>query len=330
VLKPVNAQVISEAADVLKAGGLVAFPTETVYGLGADATNDTAVARIFEAKGRPEFNPLIVHVPDVKQARKLVKFNDQAEMLAGQFWPGPLTLILPRQEICPVSRLASAGLETLAVRVPGHKVAQELLQTVGIPLAAPSANRSGQISPTAPHHVADSLGEKVDLIIAAGRCDVGLESTVVDLSGYAPLILRPGAVTETDLQSSGLSVLYQSQSNDKEAIKSPGQLLKHYAPDTPVRLNAVDVKTGEALLAFGPVSFMGVEDFGHARDLSPDRIRNLSESGDLIEAAANLFAYLHDLDAGAFDAIAVMPVPEEGLGVAINDRLQRAAEVKSV
>lgn len=314
---------LARAADILRAGGLVAFPTETVYGLGGDAANDKAVARIYKAKGRPDFNPLIVHVPDVNAARRLVVFDARAEALAQQFWPGPLTLVLPRAENCPVSRLASAGLDTLAVRCPKAPVAQALLKAAGCPVAAPSANRSGSLSPTTPAHVADSLGGAVDLILAGGKCAVGLESTVLDLTEDPAVILRPGSVTPADLD--GLVAVAAAANENEAAPKSPGRLLKHYAPKTPLRLNAVDVKVGEALLAFGPEKFIGVEGVGAVKDMPESRRRNLSESGDLVEAAANLFAYLHDLDAGEFKAIAVMPVPEEGLGVAINDRLRRAA-----
>lgn len=324
LVKTANHDAIKEAAALLRDGGLVALPTETVYGLGANALDGQAVARIFAAKGRPQFNPLIIHVPDAEEAAHYVEMNERAQIVARHFWPGPLTMILPRRKDCPVSELCSAGLPTLAIRVPQHKVAQALLKEAGVPVAAPSANKSGQISPTTPQHVAHSLGDKVDMILAAGACEVGLESTVLDLSGGAPVILRPGAVTAAQLSEVlDCEVAYDSGNHD--APKSPGQLLKHYAPRIPVRLNAVDVKEGEALLAFGSIKFMGLEKGGSAKDMPEKAYMNLSESGDLYEAAANLFAMLHALDKPEHKSIAVMNIPDQGLGVAINDRLQRAA-----
>lgn len=315
---------IRRCAERLREGGLVAFPTETVYGLGADATNDRAVAAIFEAKGRPSFNPVIVHYANKKEAEADVVFNPQAELLATLFWPGPLTLILPRREESKLSLLTSAGLPTQAVRVPAHQVAQQLIAALGRPVAAPSANASGTLSPTAPLHVFESLGEKAGLILAGGKSVVGLESTVIDLTGEVPVLLRPGAVTPEDLRMHLPEVRIELEALDG-APKSPGQLLKHYAPKTPLRLRAVDVKKGEALLAFGSMRFMGVEGGGHARDLPANMLLNLSEQGDLGEAAANLFSMLHQLDAGGFSGIAVMDIPAIGLGLAINDRLKRAA-----
>lgn len=301
--------VLTEAGTLLRAGRLVAFPTETVYGLGADATNDDAVASIFEAKGRPRFNPLIVHVSDLAAAVALVKFDDRARALASTFWPGPLTLVLPRREDCGLSLLVSAGLDSVAVRVPAHPVAQGLLRAVARPVAAPSANRSGAISPTEAAHVAESLGERVSLIVDGGACTVGLESTVVDLTGPQPAILRPGAVTREEVAAVlGCDVV--EGGGDPAAPKSPGQLLSHYAPDRPVRLGATDKRPGEALLGFGGTADADL-------DLSPD--------GSLREAAARLFASLRRLDRAPFTGIAVAPVPDEGLGRAINDRLQRAA-----
>jgi L-threonylcarbamoyladenylate synthase len=316
---------IARAADILRAQGLVAFPTETVYGLGADACSGTAVARIFASKGRPSFNPLIIHVPDPEAAEEFVRFDLRARAAARAFWPGPLTLILPRRENCPISDLAGVGLPTLAVRVPAHPVALALLKACGIPLAAPSANRSGTLSPTAPIHVVESLGDAVDLILAAGACAVGVESTVLDLSGDTAVIARPGAITATDLEPVlGCSVTYDS--GNAERPVSPGQLLRHYAPSIPVRLNAVDVCPGEALLAFGSTRFMGIRGgTGAAGDLPEAMRRNLSQTGDLHEAAANLFAMLRALDRPEHNGIAVMAVPEMGLGIAINDRLRRAA-----
>ncbi len=314
---------IHDAAALLRGGKLVAFPTETVYGLGANALDSAAVARIFEAKGRPQFNPLIVHVADAAAAEKLVDINRDALKIMAAFWPGPLTLILPRLKNCPVSDLCSAGLPTLAVRVPAHPVALTLLRETGVPVAAPSANRSGTISPTTPAHVAQSLGDAVDMILAAGPCKVGLESTVLDLSGPEPLVLRPGAITADDIAAAlGRKVGYDTVNKDKP--RSPGQALRHYAPSIPLRLNAVDLESGEALLAFGSIKFMGIKGGGAARDLPDARLRNLSETGDLHEAAANLFRMLRELDHPENRGIAAMNIPEKGLGIAINDRLRKA------
>lgn len=320
----INDDNINRCALLLREGGLVAFPTETVYGLGADATNDRAVASIFEAKGRPSFNPVIVHYPDKNAAAADVVFNAKAELLASLFWPGPLTMILPRRDSSGVSLLCSAGLPTLAVRCPSHPVARKLIKELGRAIAAPSANASGTLSPTTPQHVFESLGDKSGFILAGGKAEVGLESTVVDLSGDVPVLLRPGAVTLEDLKMNLGEVLVEMEAVG-DAPKSPGQLLKHYAPKTPLRLRAVDVKKGEALLAFGSLRFMGVEGGGYAKDIQSDGLLNLSEQGDLGEAAANLFSMLHRLDAGGFKGIAVMDIPETGLGLAINDRLRRAA-----
>jgi L-threonylcarbamoyladenylate synthase len=310
---------IARAADLLRAGELVAFPTETVYGLGADATDDRAVASIFEAKGRPRFNPLIVHFPDMGAAEAVVRFDERAEKLAETLWPGALTLVLPRRADSPLSLLVSAGLESVAVRVPNHPVARSLLKAVGRPIAAPSANRSGAVSPTTPLHVAESLRDRVGLILAAGRCPIGLESTVLDLTGADPVLLRPGGVTREELEALlGTKVLtpeHQPPGADPDAPKSPGMLASHYAPGCPVRLGAHDAAADEALLSFGPDTFVR----GGAARL------NLSPQGDLFEAAANLFAMLRALDRPEHSAIAVMSIPEQGLGVAINDRLRRAA-----
>ena len=302
-------EAITRAAAELRAGRLVAFPTETVYGLGADATNGRAVALIFEAKGRPRFNPLIVHVPDTEAAKQIAAFTSKAERLAKALWPGPLTLVLPRQADCGVSDLASAGLDTVAVRVPAQPVAQ-----------APSANVSGHVSPTTAQHVEADLGEKVALIIDGGPTEHGLESTVLDVSGARSVLLRPGAVTreaiETVLGEPVARAGSLAAKNDEMAsglIRSPGQLTSHYAPRARVRLNATEVRPGEALLAFG-APLPGAE-----------RVENLSPGEDLIEAAANLFAALRRLDATGVETIAVMPIPGSGLGEAINDRLRRAA-----
>jgi L-threonylcarbamoyladenylate synthase len=317
-------EALAEAAALLRQGKLVAFPTETVYGLGANALDGRAVARIFEAKGRPSFNPLIVHVVSAEEAEKLAVFTRDARRVAASFWPGPLTLILPRAADCPVSELCSAGLPTLALRVPSHKTALELLRQAGVPVAAPSANKSGEVSPTTPLRVAESLGDAVDFILAEGSCSVGLESTVLDLSEETPTVLRPGAVTAEQIAAClGQPVGYDPGNHDRP--KSPGQLLRHYAPRIPVRLNAIDLEPGEALLAFGPIRFMGVRGGMAAHELPETMRLNLSPERDLQEAAANLFRMLHELDRPEHRGIAVMAVPEKGIGVAINDRLRRAA-----
>jgi L-threonylcarbamoyladenylate synthase len=303
---------IARAAAILRRGGLVAFPTETVYGLGADATNDRAVAAIFEAKGRPRFNPLIVHLPDAAQAETCVVMNEAARVAAKRYWPGPLTLVLPRQAATTVSYLCSAGLDSLAVRVPGHPVAHDLLAAVGRPLAAPSANVSGGVSPTTAAHVAASLSGRVDLILDGGPCTVGLESTVLDLTVDPPALLRPGGIPKEDLERA-LGAIAEDGGTDR-APRSPGRLASHYAPGRPLRLEAREASADEALLAFGPAPPAGAR-----------MTLNLSERGDLVEAAANLFAMLHVLDDPSHAAIAVMPIPDRGLGAAINDRLRRAA-----
>lgn len=325
VVKAPSPETLREAAQLLAQGRLVALPTETVYGLGANALDGAAVARIFEAKGRPAFNPVIVHVPGADAAREYVTMDARANAVAAAFWPGPLTIILPRRDTCAVSELCSAGLPTLAIRVPAHPVALALLRESGLPVAAPSANISGQVSPTTPQHVAEGLGDKVAMILAAGPCAVGLESTVLDLSGATPVVLRPGAITAEQIAAVLDRDVGYDLGGHGDAVKSPGQLLKHYAPATPVRLNAVDIAPGEALLAFGPLRFMGVRGGGHARDLPETALRNLSENGDLHQAAANLFRMLRELDRPEHAAIAVMNIPDQGLGIAINDRLKRAA-----
>jgi len=312
IIRSANSDTIAEAARLIRAGRLVAFPTETVYGLGADATNGAAVAAIFAAKDRPDFNPLIIHVADIPDAAKLVRFDDRARTVAKAFWPGPLSLVLPRTGTCPVSLLAGAGLDTLAVRVPSHPTALALIRAAAVPIAAPSANRSGEVSPTSAAHVAQSLGDAVDLIIDGGPCEVGLESTVLDLSRPAPMILRPGAVGAEDLER----VVGKLAASEDEgaAPRSPGLLLRHYATRIPLRMMAGSVAQNEALLAFGPNSLKGAK-----------VTKNLSEKGDLAEAASNLFAMMRALDQPDCAGIAVMPIPDRGIGRAINDRLRRAA-----
>jgi L-threonylcarbamoyladenylate synthase len=310
-----------EAVRCLRAGGVVAFPTETVYGLGADATNAKAIARLYDAKGRPAFNPLIAHVHDAAAARGLGILDPVASRLAEAFWPGPLTLVVPRQSDCPVAELATAGLTTIALRVPAHTVARDLLATFGGPIVAPSANRSGHVSPTTAQHVLADLRGRIDLVLDGGPSPVGLESTIVACIGR-PTLLRPGGLPRTDIErvlGHSLADSPRSVENAKngEAPLAPGQLPTHYAPRTPLRLNARTVDIGEALLAFGEPLFSSSD-----RAVS---VLNLSPGADMMEAAANLFSYLRSLDALGASAIAVMPIPQIGLGEAINDRLQRAA-----
>ncbi|MCA3553002.1 MAG: threonylcarbamoyl-AMP synthase [Rhodobacter sp.] len=300
---------IAQAADLLRKGGLVAFPTETVYGLGGDARSDHAVARIFAAKGRPHFNPLIVHLPDAAAARGLAVFYARADALAAAFWPGPLTLVLPLRAGSGLSGLVTAGLPTVALRVPAHPVAQALLQLFGGPLAAPSANPSGRVSPTRAAHVTEGLGGRIEAVIDGGACAVGVESTIVGLDGAARL-LRPGGVPVEALETAlGQPLLLREAGK----ITAPGQLAAHYAPGAPVRLDAIAARPNEVWIGFGPQS--------------AGAALTLSGTGDLAEAAARLFHTLREADrlAGPGGAIAVAPIPERGLGRAINDRLRRAA-----
>jgi L-threonylcarbamoyladenylate synthase len=317
-VRTADAEAIAEAARRLAAGGLVAFPTETVYGLGADATDGAAIARLYAAKGRPSFNPLIAHVASAAAARKLAQFDATAARLADAFWPGPLTLVLPKAAECPVADLATAGLDSLAVRVPAHPIAQDILRSFGGPVVAPSANRSGHISPTTAAHVLADLGGRVDLIVDGGATPVGVESTIIACLD-APVLLRPGGVPREAIER----VLGQplaaapTPADGKNAPRAPGMLASHYAPRTPLRLDVKAVAPGEALLAFGPALAEGVA--------GAMKMLNLSARGDPIEAAANLFSHLRALDAVGAAAIAVMPIPDGGLGEAINDRLRRAA-----
>ena len=309
-------EAVKTAAQCLAAGGLVAFPTETVYGLGADATDGSAVARLYAAKGRPSFNPLIAHVADMAAARKLARFDQTAARLAEAFWPGPLTLVLPRAERCPVSDLATAGLDSIAVRVPNHPVARELMVAFGKPIVAPSANRSGHVSPTTAAHVLADLRTRIDLVIDGGPTTVGVESTIIACLAEATL-LRPGGVAREDItrllgRELKEAPLLQAV-DESEAPLAPGMLPSHYAPKARLRLEATSVHPGEALLAFGPA-------LEHSAAML-----NLSLRGDPVEAAANLFSHLRALDASGAKSIAVMSVPDEGLGEAINDRLRRAA-----
>jgi L-threonylcarbamoyladenylate synthase len=311
---------VERAARTLAAGGLVAFPTETVYGLGADATDGAAVARLYEAKDRPSFNPLIAHVADAAAARALARFDSGAQRLAAAFWPGPLTLVLPKRADCPVAELATAGLDTIAVRVPSHPIARAILMAFGRPVVAPSANRSGHVSPTTAQHVLADLRGRIELILDGGPTPMGLESTIIACLDR-PVLLRPGALPRTDIER--LVALAEPPRSATPAPHvddlpiAPGALASHYAPRAPLRLNARHVEAHEALLAFGPTAVDGA-----ARAVA---VLNLSPGGDLIEAAANLFSHLRALDASGAAAIAVMPVPRAGLGEAINDRLERAA-----
>lgn len=301
---------LAQAADLLRAGALVSFPTETVYGLGADARQGPAVAAIYAAKGRPSFNPLIAHVASAEAAQRYVQWNVWAETLAQAFWPGPLTLVLPLKPDHGISELVTAGLDTLAVRVPAHSAAQKLLQELDGPVAAPSANPSGKISPTTAAHVLAGLEGRIAAVLDDGACGVGLESTIIGLAGPNPMLLRPGGLAPEEIEA----VLGQPLRNRDihDPLTAPGQLLSHYAPQERVRLEATEARAGECYLGFGP--YRGPR----TGDLS------LSETGDLAEAAANLFGHLHRLDAQGLP-IAVAPIPRHGLGLAINDRLQRAA-----
>ena len=330
-INTISERSLHRAGDILAAGGLVAFPTETVYGLGANACDGTAVAGIFAAKDRPSFNPLISHVASRDAAFRLGIETELADILARCFWPGPLTLVLNRQPDCPVALLTTAGLDKIAVRVPANKHAQRLLQICDMPIAAPSANPSGRISPSTANHVHAGLAGKIDLILDGGPCEDGLESTIIDCSGSAPMLLRPGGIAraaiETALKSAGVTVALidaqtinkqtsDSQTGDPQQPVAPGQLRSHYAPEAGVRLNATTASATEELMGFGPVAGAG------------QLAMSLSQTADLREAATNLFAMLHQADAvtaGTGRTIAIAPIPGDGIGEAINDRLRRAA-----
>lgn len=310
IIRPADQTAFNEAGELLRQGKLVAFPTETVYGLGADATNGTAVAGIYAAKGRPKFNPLIVHVTDRAMAERYVTVPDLASRLMEAFWPGPLTLVLPRKPGCTLTPLVSAGLDTAAIRCPSHPVARAVIAASDRPLAAPSANRSGKMSPTTCDHVATDLSGRVAMIVDGGQTEIGVESTVIGFHGGRAALLRPGGMPRAAIEE----ITGPLMAPEAGVISSPGQLSSHYAPNAKVRLNATTLEADECLLAFGP---------------NPPECRktvcNLSLCGDVTEAAANLFVMLHKLDKIGATRIAVMPIPNTGLGEAINDRLHRAA-----
>ncbi len=310
----ISDKTLDEGARLLRAGQLVAFPTETVYGLGADATNGAAVAAIYAAKGRPQFNPLIAHVADTEAAKRHVELKGKALKLAQAFWPGPLTLVLPRLAGCKISELVTAGLDTVAIRVPSHKIARDLLRRADVPVAAPSANMSGHVSPTTAAHVAHDLRTKVAMILDGGPTEHGLESTIVAVEGDSVIILRPGALTTEQIEQAIGGPVRRSYDGGSKP-RAPGQLESHYAPHAAVRLEANTIGAGEALLAFGPNPPVTV-----------GPMFNLSKRGDLVEAAANLFAALRTLDQPHINCIAVTHIPNAGLGEAINDRLKRAAK----
>jgi L-threonylcarbamoyladenylate synthase len=305
-IKAATSETIAEAADILRRGGLVAIPTETVYGLAADAANADAVARLYQAKGRPRFNPLIAHVTGPKMAKTVAEWPELARKLAGTFWPGPLTLVLPKKPGAAIADIASAGLDTIALRAPAHPAARTLLSVYGSPLVAPSANPSGSVSPTTALHVAAGLGSRVDLILDGGACPVGVESTVLAIDGDRAVLLRPGGLERAQIEAITGPL---ATPDETAAPASPGMLKSHYAPGAPIRLDATDAQAGELLLGFGDIG-------GHL---------NLSPAGDLAEAATRLFAALRELDARGPKRIAVAPIPDHGLGEAINDRLRRAA-----
>ncbi|WP_420959741.1 L-threonylcarbamoyladenylate synthase [Brucella sp. IR073] len=310
----INDEALARAARILGDGGLVAIPTETVYGLAADATNGLGVAKIFEAKGRPRFNPLICHVSDAAMAERFVEIDPFSRRLIDAFWPGPLTLVLPLKQDAAVHPLVTAGLSTLAVRMP-RGAAGEIIAMLDRPLAAPSANTSGRISATSAEAVADDLGAKVDMILDAGPCPVGLESTIVKIEGEVISLLRPGGLAAEEIEALTGKTLHRL--DQRAAIQAPGMLASHYAPRAVMRLDVTEIEPGEALLAFGPMRAKGADRASHRL--------NLSEAGDLREAAVHLFDYMKRLDATGAGIIAVEPIPHDGLGEAINDRLARAA-----
>jgi L-threonylcarbamoyladenylate synthase len=316
VIRQADIETIAIAAELLKSNEVVAFPTETVYGLGGNALSDEAIGKIYKAKNRPSNNPLIVHVANLELALKYGDFNEDAIRLADYFWPGPLTLVVPRKKNSGISSLVTQDVATIAIRVPAHIVALEILAKAGVPIAAPSANISGRISPTTAENVLEELGNKINLIIDGGSCSIGIESTVIDMTTPEPIILRPGFVTKEQINEAlGRQSSYNQDTG--KILKSPGMLASHYAPSIPIRLNAEEIREGEALLAFGNKLPKG----NYVSE-------NLSFNANLNEAARNLYILLRKLDSPKFKSIAVMPVPNEGIGIAINDRLNRAAAPK--
>ncbi|MCA6119578.1 threonylcarbamoyl-AMP synthase [Bradyrhizobium sp. WSM 1738] len=316
---PADEAAVTAAARALSEGGLVAFPTETVYGLGADATNPAAIARLYQAKGRPAFNPLIAHVGDIAAAQAIARFDAPATALAKTFWPGPLTLVLPKTPDCAVADLATAGLDTVAIRIPAHRIARDILRVFGGPVVAPSANISGHVSPTTAAHVESDLAGRIDLIVDGGAVEVGVESTIVGCFDE-PILLRPGGLPRAEIERVlGRALVQPPADNESDSGQplAPGMLASHYAPRARVRLNAERLEPGEALLAFGLGAISGID--------ATSMVMNLSERGDVAEAATNLFGHLRALDSKGVCTIAVMPIPDEGLGEAINDRLRRAA-----
>jgi len=316
---PAGEAAVVAAARILAEGGLVAFPTETVYGLGANAANSAAIAHLYQAKGRPAFNPLIAHVGDIAAARRIARFDAPALALAEAFWPGPLTLVLPKAAGCTVADLATAGLDTVAIRIPAHPVAREILRVFGGAVVAPSANLSGHVSPTTAAHVQSDLSGRIDLIVDGGAVAVGVESTIVGCF-QEPMLLRPGGLPRAEIERVlGRALLQPPADADSDSGQplAPGMLASHYAPRAKVRLHAISLEPGEALLAFGLGAISGID--------AASAVMNLSPRGDLDEAAANLFGYLRALDSKGAQTIAVMPIPDDGLGYAINDRLRRAA-----
>lgn len=314
IYSPTNTH-LDLAINALNSNQAIAVPTETVYGLAANATSDEAISAIYKIKGRPSYNPLIIHIKSAGEATKYAYLNENAKKLMVHFWPGPLTLILPRKENTGLSVKATANLETIALRCPAHPVMHKLLSRISYPLAAPSANLSGTISPTTAQHVHQGLAEQIDIILAGGKTKIGLESTILDLSTDHPKILRPGSVSQQDIED--IIGAIDVKEDSSAIIKAPGMLKSHYAPNLPIRLNAQFPIEGEAFLAFGPL----LKEYG-------DRCLNLSPDNDLDEAAQNLFDMMHQLDDLKYTGIAIMPIPEIGIGIAINDRLKRAAAKK--
>lgn len=329
ILEPVIEN-IKSAANILHAGDVFGLPTETVYGLGGDATNPIAIAKIFATKNRPQFNPLISHVSGIEMARQFGVFDETATRLANAFWPGALTIVVPRTENCAVCDLACAGLETIALRAPNHEVAQKIIAEFGGPIAAPSANISGNVSPTSAQHVLSEFGENITFVIDGGNCQIGLESTVVAVMGGQITLLRHGAISIAELENAAGTKVLIANLHDENTPKSPGMLLRHYAPKAKLILNAHSAEEGEIFIAFGappyPPLFTGAGDRAQRGGGGNFPIIQLSENANLTEAAGNLYAAIREADSNNPKAIKVAPIPNRGIGIAINDRLARAAE----